>query len=252
MPDLVLPQGRIDYRAILGDAGRDPVVFLHEGLGSVALWRTFPDTVCRALGAPGLVYSRFGYGRSDTLDRPRTMRFMHEEALDILPVILDRLGLERPILIGHSDGASIALIHAALAGRTVAGVVLIAPHVFVEPETVAGIEAATRAYREGDLRTRLAAYHADVDAAFLPWSTVWLSPEFRTWNLAPEIRRLDVPSLLVQGTADQYGTLAQLERIEADAPRRPERYVIDGAGHVPFRDDEAGVVRRIVQFVEGL
>jgi pimeloyl-ACP methyl ester carboxylesterase len=249
MPHLALPSGRIEYRSILGSADRAPLVFLHEGLGSVALWRGFPDALCRAAGAPGLVYSRYGYGQSDGLGRPRTPRFMHEEALDVLPAILDRLAIERPILIGHSDGASIALIHAASAGRPVAAIVLIAPHVFVEPVTIAAIEAATRAYHGGGLRDRLQAYHADVDGAFLGWSTIWLSTEFMDWNLTPEIARLAMPSLLIQGSADQYGTLAHLERIEAGAPTRPRRYVIEGAGHAPFRDHEAAVIASVADFL---
>lgn len=249
MPHLALPSGRIEYRAILGPADRAPLVFLHEGLGSVALWRSFPDALCRAAGAPGLVYSRFGYGQSDGIRAPRTPRFMHEEALDVLPRLLDEFAIERPVLIGHSDGASIALIHAASTVRPVAAVVLIAPHVFVEPVTIAGIEAASRAYHEGGLRDRLAAYHVDVDGAFVGWSTIWLSAAFRDWSLAPEIARLKVPSLLIQGTADQYGTLAQLDRIEAGAPVRPERVVIDGAGHVPFRDHEVTVIQAISDFL---
>ena len=245
-----LPRGRLEYRVILGEAQRGPpLVFLHEGLGCVALWRSFPDQVARALGAVALVYSRFGYGRSSGLAGRRTRRFMHEEALEVLPALLDRLGIERPLLIGHSDGASIALIHAASAARPVAGVVLIAPHVFIEAVTVRSIAAITETYEQGDLRRRLAAYHDHVDDAFLGWSRIWLSPEFSTWSLGPEAGRLAVPSLLVQGDRDEYGTLAQLDAIEAAAPVRPVRLVVSGAGHSPHRDQPQQVIEAIASFV---
>ena len=253
MPFIELDGGRLEYRIILG-AGRDvpPLVFLHEGLGSMGLWRTFPETLCRRVGAVGFVYSRRGYGRSDGLAGPRTPRFMHEEALDVLPGLLDRLGITRPILVGHSDGASIALIHAASSGRDVAGLVLIAPHVFVEPVTVQSIARVAEIYETGDLRQRLARHHDHVDDAFLGWSRIWLSPAFRTWSLAREVEALRMPILLIQGSDDEYGTLAQLDAIEAAAPVRPTRLVIDGAGHSPHRDAEAQVVEAIVGWVSGM
>jgi len=250
MHTLDLGDGRsIEYRMVLGDPSAGPtLVFLHEGLGSASLWRDFPDKVARRLGVPAVAYSRFGYGRSSPLAEPRTPRFMHEEALDILPVLLDRLAIEAPILIGHSDGASIALIHAADSGRPVSGVVLIAPHVFVEDVTVRSIARAVEAYEKRGLRERLARHHADVDGAFLGWSRIWLDPRFRTWSLGGEAGRLSAPCLLVQGENDEYGTLAQLDAVASVARGPVSRLVVRGAGHSPFRDAESDVVDAIVTF----
>jgi pimeloyl-ACP methyl ester carboxylesterase len=239
----------IEYRVIPGAVSdRPPLVFLHEGLGCAALWRDFPDKVARELGAPALVYSRFGYGQSAGLEGPRTPRFMHEEALDVLPVLLDRAGIARPLLIGHSDGASIALIHAASAGRPVAGLVLMAPHIMVEPISVESIARISATYAEGPLRTRLARYHAHVDDAFRGWADTWLNPAFLDWSLEVEARALSIPTLLVQGRDDEYGTLAQIERIAELAQGPTERVVLDKCGHSPHRDQEAAVLSAIADF----
>jgi len=163
-------------------------------------------------------------------------------------VLLDRLAIEAPILIGHSDGASIALIHAADSGRPVSGVVLIAPHVFVEDVTVRSIARAVEAYEKRGLRERLARHHADVDGAFLGWSRIWLDPRFRTWSLGGEAGRLSLPCLLVQGENDEYGTLAQLDAVASVARGPVSRLVVRGAGHSPFRDAESDVVDAIVTF----
>jgi pimeloyl-ACP methyl ester carboxylesterase len=243
----------LEYRMIPGPVSeRPPLVFLHEGLGCAALWRDFPDKVARDIGAPALVYSRFGYGHSAGLEGPRTPRFMHEEALDVLPVLLDRLNIMRPLLIGHSDGASIALIHAAAGTRHVAGLVAMAPHVIVEPICVESISRITEAYAEGPLRTRLARYHARVDDAFRGWSDIWLDPAFLDWSLDNEVRALNIPTLLIQGTDDEYGTLAQIDRIEQLAPNPVERLVLDQCGHSPHRDQEAAVLAAIVSFAARL
>ena len=239
---------RIEYRLIPGDAGRVPLVFLHEGLGCVALWRDFPDRVARALGHPALVYSRFGYGGSDGLTRPRTPRFMHEEALDILPRLLDLLGLERPLLIGHSDGASIALIHAAAAEREVAGLVLMAPHVFVEAISVASIAKVHAGYATSGLRERLAKYHTRVDDAFLGWADTWLLSAFRDWSLVPLCREIDAPVLLIQGRDDEYGTFAQLDAIAAGVQGPVTRLELDECGHAPQRDQPDAVAEAIQRF----
>jgi pimeloyl-ACP methyl ester carboxylesterase len=243
----------IEYAAIPGDAGSGPtLVFLHEGLGSVALWRDFPRKVARRLGVPALVYSRFGYGASDGLGAKRTPRFMHQEALEVLPALLDRLGIERPVLIGHSDGASIALIHAAASGRPVRGLVCLAPHVFVEPVCVQSIAKVRESYFETDLRQRLSKYHARVDDAFLGWADIWLDPEFLAWSIEDLIARIEQPLLLVQGLDDEYGTLAQLDRIEARVKGPTSRLVLADCGHSPHRDQEAAVIEAIVDFVSGL
>jgi len=226
---------RIDH-VVLDDASSTgpPLVFLHEGLGTIELWRSFPADVRRAAGGPTtLVYSRPGYGRSGPIERPWPVEYLHREALDVLPPLLDRLGLERPVLVGHSDGASIALIYAG-AGNPVAGLVLLAPHVFVEDRSVAGIAAARDAYRSDGpdgLRSRLARYHDDVDGVFWGWNDVWLSPEFRSWNIEDLLPAIDVPVLAVQGDADEYGTVAQLDAIGAGV-RGPFRRHVEPGGHV--------------------
>jgi len=249
MPFANLDGRSIEYAAILGDAAsRSTIVFLHEGLGSVTLWRDFPTKVAHRLGMPGLVYSRFGYGRSDGLPAKRTPRFMHEEALDVLPRLLDRFGIDRPLLVGHSDGASIALIHAAMSGRPVRGLVCLAPHVFVEPVCVESIARIRETYRTTDLRQRLVKYHARVDDAFLGWADIWLEPAFLAWSIEDLIGRIDVPMLLIQGRDDEYGTLAQLDRIEARAKAPTSRLVLDNCGHSPHRDQEAAVIDAIVAF----
>ena len=254
MPFATIDSRRIEYRAILGDAGSRPtLVFLHEGLGAAALWRDFPDKVARRLGAPAVVYSRFGYGQSDGLLARRTPRFMHEEALDVLPRLLDQLGIERPLLIGHSDGASIALIHGAVSKRPVHGLVCMAPHVFVELVCVASIGRIRETYRATDeLKQRLARYHARVDDAFLGWADIWLEPEFLTWSIEDLVGSITQPMLLIQGRDDEYGTLAQLDRIEARANVPTSRLVLDRCGHSPHRDQEAAVVDSIVAFANGL
>jgi pimeloyl-ACP methyl ester carboxylesterase len=249
MPFANIEGRRIEYRMIPGEAGAQPLVFLHEGLGSVALWRDFPDKVAQRLTAPTLVYSRFGYGQSDGLLARNTPHFMHVEALQVLPALLDGLGIARPLLIGHSDGASIALIHAAAAGRAVSGLVLMAPHVFVEPICVASIGKIRASYFATDLKQRLAKYHARVDDAFLGWADAWLLPEFQAWSIEDLVARITQPMLLIQGRDDEYGTLAQLDRIEARAKGPTSRLVLAKCGHSPHRDQEAAVIDAIVGFV---
>jgi pimeloyl-ACP methyl ester carboxylesterase len=248
----VIDGRRIEYAASPGDAGLRPtLVFLHEGLGSVALWRDFPRKVARRLNAPAFLYSRFGYGASDGLKAGRTPRFMHEEALQVLPALLDQLRIERPVLVGHSDGASIALIHAAAAARPVRGIVCLAPHVFVEPVCVDSIAKVRRSYFETDLRQRLAKYHARVDDAFLGWADVWLRPEFLAWSIEDLLPRIEQPLLLIQGREDEYGTLAQLDRIESRVKGPTSRLILSDCGHSPHRDQEAAALDAIVAFVSG-
>ena len=176
-------------------------MFLHEGLGSVGLWRDFPRTLADATGLPAFVYSRAGYGESDAAPLPRSVRYMHEEA-ELLPEILAAAGIDDPVLVGHSDGASIAIIHAGSGGKARA-LVLEAPHVFTEPMGLRSIANAREAYERGDLRQRLAKYHQDVDAAFWGWNRPWLDPEFRDWNLEEFLPRIAAPVLVVQGEQDE-------------------------------------------------
>jgi pimeloyl-ACP methyl ester carboxylesterase len=232
------------------DAG-PPVVFLHEGLGSVELWRSFVDDVRTALDeVTTMAYSRHGHGRSAAAAWPRAVTYMHDEALIVLPALLAELGLERPLLVGHSDGASIAIIHAG-SGHPVAGLVLIAPHVFVEDVGVEAIDAARTAYADGDLRTRLGRHHDDVDATFRGWNDIWLAPEFRAWNIEAYLPAISAPTLVVQGDRDQYGTMAQVDAIERGVAGSVERLVIAGAGHAPHQQSSADVVAAIRRLLVG-
>ncbi len=243
----------IEYRMIPGDALKRPtLVFLHEGLGSVSLWRDFPDKVAARLGARALVYSRFGYGGSDGLLAKREPQFMHEEALHVLPKLLDQLGVEKPLLVGHSDGASIALIHAGAGNRPVSGVVAMAPHVFVEPICIEAITKVRATYAASGLKARLAKYHQRVDDAFLGWADIWLDPRFLAWNIEPVVEGITAPMLLIQGHQDEYGTLAQLDRITARAKVPVQRLVLEACGHSPHRDQEAAVADAIVKFCAAL
>ena len=230
------------------DSPMPPVVFLHEGLGSVSAWREFPDRFCRANGLRGLVWSRYGYGRSTP--KPPTERwapdFMHRQAHEVLPALLGRLHIERPWLFGHSDGGSIALLHAAR--HAVAGLVAVAPHVFVEDVSVTSIEGARVAYETTDLRARLARHHADPDSAFRGWNDIWLDPAFREWNIEAEIASIRCPVLAVQGEDDEYGTLEQIRAIARRVPQT-ELLVIPHCGHSPHRDQADVLTREAGRFI---
>jgi pimeloyl-ACP methyl ester carboxylesterase len=224
------------------------LVFLHEGLGSRAMWKDFPARVVAATGCRALVYSRYGYGNSDRLQQARGVGYMHDEALDALPEVLDRLDIRNPILIGHSDGASIALIHAGAAQSQVRGLVLLAPHVFVEDLTVASIAAAKIAYRSTDLPAKLGRYHADVDNTFWGWNDIWLDPEFRLWNIEWFLPRVACPVLAIQGQDDEYGTMAQLECI-ARSVEDVTMIKLANCHHSPHRDQPAAVIEAVTDFV---
>jgi pimeloyl-ACP methyl ester carboxylesterase len=221
--------------------GREPVVLLHEGLGSVSMWKDFPQRLSQAVGRPVFVYSRRGYGHSDPLTAPRNVRYMHDEALQTLPELLDRLGIDRPLLFGHSDGASIALIHAAESARPVTGVVVLAPHLFVEDISIAGIEAAKTAYLETNLRQRLARHHDHVDGAFWGWNNIWLDPEFRNWNIEASVAKIRCPILAIQGYDDEYGTRNQIDRIAA-LTTDARLVKLERCGHSPHRDNPEAVL----------
>ena len=250
MPSVLAGGHRLEYvRLRPARPGRPELVFLHEGLGSVSLWRDFPARVAAATGCGALVYSRWGYGASDPLPGDRPVRFMHDEALSTLPELLDRLRVDRPILVGHSDGGSIALIHAAAGGRPVAGLVLLAPHVLVEEISVTSIAAAKVAFEATDLRARLARHHQDVDGAFWGWNRVWLDPAFRSWNIEELLPRVSCPVLAIQGRQDEYGTMAQIEKIAAAVPGT-ELLPLDACGHSAHRDQPEAVVAAIARFVD--
>jgi pimeloyl-ACP methyl ester carboxylesterase len=230
-------------------ADRAPLVLLHEGLGSVGLWRAFPAALQAATGRRLIAFSRFGHGRSAPPARPRTPAFFHEEALEVLPELLAALDVSAPVLVGHSDGASIALIHAAQ--HPVSAAVLLAPHVFVEEMCVSAIRETREAFVSGGLRERMSRHHDDPDAAFWGWCDVWLDPAFATWSLEEEASRLTAPLLLIQGAEDPYGSLAQLERIEAGA-RGPVQRVVLGGGHSPHLEHGPEVADCAATFLQNL
>lgn len=240
-------------REVLRVDGNEPtLVWLHEGLGSVSAWRGFPELVARRLGQRSIVYSRLGYGRSGPVHLPRPVRFLHDEAERGLPQLLDALGLHDVILIGHSDGASIALLYAAQRPARLRGVVAMAPHVFVEDVTVERIAAARAAYATTELRDKLARHHDDVDMAFRGWNDVWLDPEFRHWNIETELERIEVPVLLLQGRDDEYGTLAQIESIARRVRGPVTTQVLDGVGHAPHREAAEPTCDAIADFVTSI
>jgi pimeloyl-ACP methyl ester carboxylesterase len=229
-----------------GARQKAPLVLLHEGLGSVSRWRTIPEELNHATGRRTIAFSRFGHGRSAPPPNPRTPAFFHEEALEVLPQLLAQLDAREPVLIGHSDGASIALVHAA--HHPVSALVLVAPHVFVEEMTVNEIRRTREEFLASDLRERLARHHLDPDAAFWGWCNVWLDPSFRSWTLEAEASRLTAPTLLIQGADDPYGSLAQLERIEALA-RGPTTRVMLPGGHSPHLDNPELFVDAVAVFL---
>lgn len=228
----------LDILHVPASAGDAPVlVFLHEGLGSIDLWRGFPQAIANRTGYGALVYSRYGNGFSASLREPRAVSYMHDEARVALPELLERLRIDRPFLIGHSDGASIALIYAATYPKAVRGLVLEAPHVFVEELSVRSIAAIGAAYASGDLRERMRKHHADADATFRGWNDIWLAPAFRRWSLLDLLPAIEAPALVIQGTNDEYGTLEQVRAIVAHMrAARLDELVLSGCGHAPHRD----------------
>jgi pimeloyl-ACP methyl ester carboxylesterase len=236
-----------------GGVGPPEIVLLHEGLGSVGLWRDFPARLAEATGRGVAAYSRAGYGRSASISLPRPLSYMHDEARTTLPRVLDALGARRVVLLGHSDGASIAAISAAGLGvaphgAEIAGLILIAPHFFVEDVSLASIAAAREAYRAGDLRARLSRHHRDVEAAFRGWNEAWLDPGFRAWRIDDLLPNVTAPVLLIQGSADEYGTMAQIAAAERALPHPPEILVVPGAGHAPHASHQTPVVAACAAF----
>jgi pimeloyl-ACP methyl ester carboxylesterase len=249
LPTAAVPGGRVEYDDVPGDPARAPLLFLHEGLGSVGLWRGFPRRIAEATGRRAVAYSRLGHGFSDLPPRKRTARFAHEEAETVVPALVAALGLERPVLVGRSDGASIALLHAAAADVT--GLVVLAPHVLVEEHGLVGIRQARLTFAEGDLRRRMARHHRDPDVTFRHWNDVWLSAEFRDWDLRPALPGIRCPTLAVQGTADEYGTAVHVEEVRARAGGPVEVLMLD-CGHVPHLERPGDVEAAVTAFLRGL
>ena len=240
---------RIEYQRLgTGDALAPTLVFLHEGLGSISQWRDFPERIVEKTGLPAIVYARYGHGQSEVLQQPHGVDFMHREALESLPELLRALGIERPILIGHSDGASIALIYAG-AGHPLQGLVAMAPHVFVEDISIEGIVAAKQAFETTDLPQKLARHHSDVRKTFYGWNDVWLAPAFRSWNIEAFLPAIQCPLLAIQGYGDEYGTMAQVDAIARQAGGPVEVLKLEDCGHSPQKDQPEIVAKAIVEFV---
>lgn len=249
LPTLVYDGRRLSYEDLPGDPGRAPLLFLHEGLGSVGLWRGFHHRVAAATSRRTVAYSRFGHGRSDPPTTPRRPDFMHREAAETLPALRAALGLDEVILVGHSDGASIALLHAPAAG--VLGAVLLAPHVFVEELGLRAIRAARTAFVEDGLRERMARHHDDPDTAFHNWNDVWLCDAFRSWDLRPQLGSIACPVLGIQGEQDPYGTAAHVQAVR-DAVAGPADLLLLPGGHAPHLEHADQVRDAIAQFVRRL
>jgi len=246
---------RIEYRWVgRAGPGAPVLVFLHEGLGSLAMWRDFPARLCEAVGARGLVYSRPGYGRSTPRAREErwTPRFMHRQAEEVLPALLRAVGVEPardPLwLFGHSDGASIALLYAAAFPQAPRGAIVLAPHIRVEDVTVQSIRQARETYLSTDLKQRLDRYHADPDSAFWGWNDVWLDPAFRDWSMEAELDAIRCPLLAIQGLDDEYGTLEQIHGIARRVPGTQLLELAD-CGHSPHKDQPQAVIDAAVAFI---
>ncbi|WP_224813560.1 alpha/beta fold hydrolase [Hasllibacter sp. MH4015] len=235
---------RLEYRCWGPDpSGGAAIVLLHEGLGSVALWRGFPQALVETTGLPVLAYSRAGYGFSDADDLPRPLDWMTHEAVEVLPQVLSAFALDRPILVGHSDGATIAAIHAGLVGG-LRGVTLMAPHFFTEEMGLAEIARAARRFDTSDLPERMARYHTDPRATFRGWADAWLSPGFRDWNVAEVLDDTTCPILAIQGVQDEYGTKAQIDVISTRA-RDVRVHMLDPCGHSPHLERQDAVLSAI-------
>ncbi|MBA98980.1 alpha/beta fold hydrolase [Sulfitobacter sp.] len=225
------------------------IVLLHEGLGSVAQWRDFPQQLVDATGFGVLAYSRAGYGASDSIELPRPLDYMTREATGTVKEVLDTAGIQQAVLLGHSDGATIAAIYAgSVSDMRIRALVLMAPHFFTEPIGIAAIKAAGDAYANGDLKQKLSKYHADVDVAFQGWYGAWTDPAFESWNVADAIDHLRIPVLAIQGRDDPYGTLAQIQEIETRIYSPIETAILDGCRHAPQQDQPHATLEAIREF----
>jgi len=242
---------KLEVRRIAGANHDAPtLVFLHEGLGSVSMWRDFPDKAAAATGCTALVYSRYGHGDSDVLGEPRGVDYMHVEALEALPDLLEELSIRDPVLVGHSDGGSIALIYAAARGAK--GIIAMAPHVFVEDISVKSIAEAKTAFESTDLPQKLARHHADAAKTFWGWNDIWLHPDFRGWNIEEHLPRVHCPVLAIQGFDDEYGTMAQLDAIAKQTGGPIELLRLADCRHSPHRDQPGVVLEAMSRFIERL
>jgi pimeloyl-ACP methyl ester carboxylesterase len=243
----------LEYILYAGDAKKPTLVFLHEGLGCVEMWREFPQKMAERTGCPVLVYSRQGYGQSDACEVPRPLTYMHIEAQKILPQVLQALGIKQHILIGHSDGGSIALVYAGDNPQPgLLGVVTMAAHVFCEQLTVTSIADARKNYATGELRKGLSRYHKDVDTAFWGWCHAWLDPDFMQWNLEEFLPSIQVPQLVIQGVNDPYGSHLQVESIESKSAGAVQVVMLEGCQHWPYKEQAEASLSAVADFVDGL
>lgn len=227
------------------------IVMLHEGLGSLAMWKDFPHQLALATGCGVLLYSRYGHGKSERLAEKRSVDFMHHEAKVVLPELLRHFAIEHPILLGHSDGASIALIYAGTWPARVRALILEAPHVFVEDLSIRSIAAIRTLYESTGLPQKLARYHDHVNETFRGWNDIWLDPNFRNWNIEEYLAPITCPVLVIQGENDEYGTLAQVQAIQRRIPATQTK-ILSNCGHSPHRDQPAATVAAITKFISQL
>jgi pimeloyl-ACP methyl ester carboxylesterase len=246
--EVIVDGNRLETLAYPAIRGRPTIVMLHEGLGSVSLWKDFPERLARATGGGVLAYSRYGHGKSDGLREKRSVDFMHHEGTVVLPVLLERLGIQRPILLGHSDGASISIIYAAASPECPRALILEAPHLFVEDLTVQSIEKIGMAYETTGLREKLARHHDHADEMFWGWNNIWVDPAFRAWNIEDRVDAVRCPLLVIQGNEDEYGTLAQIAAIKRRLPGA-ETLTLSNCGHSPHRDQPEALLEAISQFM---
>jgi pimeloyl-ACP methyl ester carboxylesterase len=230
---------------------RPPIVMLHEGLGSLSQWKDFPDRVAAETGSEVFVYSRYGHGGSSLLEKPRDVSYMHHEAEVVLPALLEQAAIQRPVLLGHSDGASIAILHAARFPDAPAALILEAPHVFVEDLTVESIAQAKVTYQTTDLPRRLARHHQDSERTFWGWNNIWLDPRFRSWNIESCLESIRCPVLVIQGEDDEYGTVRQIQAIQARIPAA-QVALLPQCKHAPHRDQTEATLERMLAFVNSL
>lgn len=243
---------QLEVQRITGAKNDAPtVVFLHEGLGSISLWRDFPAQLVEKTGCHAVVYSRYGHGNSDVLQEARTARFMHEEATQVLPELLEKLSIREPFLFGHSDGGSIAILYVG-AGNAASGLVLMAPHVFVEEQGIRSITEAKQAFETTDLPARLARHHRDAAKTFWGWNNIWLLPGFREWNIEEYLPKIKCPVLAIQGYEDEYGTMAQIDSIAAKSGGPMETLRLHNCRHSPHRDQPEAVIEAISKFLPGV
>jgi len=253
MPQIDILGDRLDYRMIEGSNPSQPtLVFVHHGLGSVELWRDFPDRLASALDCPAMIYSRIGYGKSGPCTWPRPVSFLEDQGLTTLPALLKTLSIDDAVLVGHSEGATISLVHAGNNGAGIRGVVAEAPHLFTEQAHIDAIGATKKAFETTDLKASLQRYHGDnIDCAFYGWAETWLQPGFRTWSIEKHIPPISCPVLGVRGADDEYGTHAQLERLIALSTGPLETQIVAG-GHAPHEEDPDKMVEMFARFIQPL